>query len=181
LPGLFAERACTVVYATTEPVEALLFGGYTATLHEGRVTQFGPTSTIYRRPADLIGAQVFSDPPINTARVTKANGELVLKETIRWPVSGRFEGLPDGAMTLALRPHFVTAAPPNDHAVALDIKVMITEISGSESVIHFDLEGLTWVSLDAGIHPFEVGAHARLYADMDHALYFAPDDTLITP
>jgi glycerol transport system ATP-binding protein len=181
LPGLFAERACTVVYATTEPVEALLFGGYTATLHEGRVTQFGPTSTIYRRPADLIGAQVFSDPPINTARVTKANGELVLNETIRWPVSGRFEGLPDGAMTLALRPHFVTAAPPNDHAVALDIKVMITEISGSESVIHFDLEGLKWVSLDAGIHPFEVGAHARLYADMDHALYFAPNDTLITP
>src|SRR5690606_40345484 len=38
LPRLFADRHCIVVYATTEPVEALLFGGHTATLHEGRVT-----------------------------------------------------------------------------------------------------------------------------------------------
>ena len=44
LPRLFADRDCTVVYATTEPAEALLLGGHTATLHEGRVTQFGPTA-----------------------------------------------------------------------------------------------------------------------------------------
>ncbi|HEY7765598.1 MAG TPA: ABC transporter ATP-binding protein, partial [Aestuariivirgaceae bacterium] len=69
LPRLFMDRKRIVVYATTEPGEALLFGGYTATLHEGRVVQFGPTSTIYRYPADLKSAQVFSDPPLNTAEV----------------------------------------------------------------------------------------------------------------
>src|SRR3954451_13110772 len=56
LPKLFAGRNCIVVYATTEPVEALLFGGTTATLHEGRVTQFGPTASIYRKPSNLITA-----------------------------------------------------------------------------------------------------------------------------
>ena len=35
LPKLFAGRNCIVVYATTEPIEALLFGGNTATLHRG--------------------------------------------------------------------------------------------------------------------------------------------------
>jgi glycerol transport system ATP-binding protein len=179
LPTLFADRDCTVVYATTEPVEALLFGGYTATLFEGRVTQFGPTSEIYRKPADLTAAKVFSDPPINTAEVTKEKGEIVLSDAVRWPAAGRYEALPDGPMTLGLRPHFVTAEPADDTAVPLDVTVMITEISGSESVIHFDMGGLNWVSLDAGIHPFEVGAHARLYADMDRALYFASDETLI--
>ena len=44
LPKLFAGRRCIVVFATTEPIEALLFGGNTATLHEGRITQFGPTA-----------------------------------------------------------------------------------------------------------------------------------------
>ena len=44
LPKLFAGRDCTVVYATTEPGEALLLGGHTALLHEGRVVQYGPTS-----------------------------------------------------------------------------------------------------------------------------------------
>ena len=51
-----------------EPVEALLFGSHTATLHEGRVTQFGPTaSMVYRRPSDLLSAGIL-DPPINTCR-----------------------------------------------------------------------------------------------------------------
>ena len=44
LPRLFAGRDCTVVYATTEPVEALLLGGQRRLLHEGRVVQYGPTS-----------------------------------------------------------------------------------------------------------------------------------------
>ena len=57
LPRLFAGRDRIVVYATTEPTEALLFGGNTATLFEGRVTQFGPTADIYRRPRDLTTAQ----------------------------------------------------------------------------------------------------------------------------
>src|SRR5689334_1640562 len=95
LPRLFADRHCIVVYATTEPTEALLFGGQTATLHEGRVTQFGPTSTIYRNPSDLISAQVFSDPPLNTATVTKRGHELVLGPGISWPVNGAVGGLQD--------------------------------------------------------------------------------------
>ena len=76
LPKLFAGRNAIVVYATTEPSEALLFGGNTATLHEGRITQFGPTSATYRAPKDLITAQVFSDPPINIADVEKRGNKL---------------------------------------------------------------------------------------------------------
>jgi glycerol transport system ATP-binding protein len=59
LPKLFAGRHCTVVFATTEPMEALLVGGYTAALHEGSITQFGRTAELYRRPGDLRTAQVF--------------------------------------------------------------------------------------------------------------------------
>ena len=44
LPRLFAGRGAVVVYATSEPSEALLLGGHTAALREGRVTQFGPTA-----------------------------------------------------------------------------------------------------------------------------------------
>ena len=57
LPPLFSETGSTVVYATTEPMEALLLGGYTATLREGEITQYGVLLTkfsanrlIFRRP-----------------------------------------------------------------------------------------------------------------------------------
>ena len=43
LPKLFKDRDCIVVYATTEPSDALLIGGYTATLLEGKIIQHGKT------------------------------------------------------------------------------------------------------------------------------------------
>ena len=36
LPRIFAESGAILVYATTEPTEALLLGGHTATLWQGR-------------------------------------------------------------------------------------------------------------------------------------------------
>ena len=86
LPKLFADRHATVVYATSEPSEALLLGGHTATLHEGRVTQFGETSKLYRQPENLRTARVFSEPPINTATVEKRGGTIRLTERVSWPV-----------------------------------------------------------------------------------------------
>ena len=43
LPSILKEAGAIVVYATAEPLEALLLGGVTATLSQGRVTQSGPT------------------------------------------------------------------------------------------------------------------------------------------
>ena len=141
LPKLFSGRNAIVVYATTEPTEALLFGGNTATLHEGRVTQFGPTSQTYRRPRDLITAQVFSDPPINTAKITKKGNEIILSDQIKWPAGKAGTAIPDGDYTLAIRPHHISPiAHGNGHAV-VEGRVLVTELSGSESVIHFDLNG----------------------------------------
>ena len=71
LPRMFADTGATVVYATSEPLEALMLGGYTATLNQGRVVQFGETSAIYRCPQTLESARVFSDPPINIAAIDK--------------------------------------------------------------------------------------------------------------
>lgn len=179
LPRLFADRGCTVVYATTEPTEALLLGGHTATLHEGRVTQFGPTSEIYRAPADLVSAQVFADPPINIAPVEKSADTVRLSETVSWTAGPRLAGVPDGTYTVAIRPHHVTPTPPHDGALAIEGRVIVTELSGSESVVHFDLDGRTWVSQAHGIHAFEIGETARLYVDISRCLYFDSGDRLI--
>jgi glycerol transport system ATP-binding protein len=59
LPRIFGDSGAVFVYATTEPTEALLLGGTTATLHRGRVTQFGPAAEVYRRPVDLVTARTF--------------------------------------------------------------------------------------------------------------------------
>jgi len=179
LPKLFAGRNCIVVYATTEPTEALLFGGYTATLYEGRVTQFGPTSSIYRRPADLVSAKVFSDPPINTARVMKKGNEVTLSKAIKWRAGDGIRAIADGEYTIGIRPHHITPSSPKKDAETIEGRVLVAELSGSESVIHFDMNGATWVSQSHGIHPFEVGETARLYVDVDRSFFFVADDRLV--
>jgi glycerol transport system ATP-binding protein len=179
LPRLFANRHCTVIYATTEPTEALLFGGYTATLHEGRVTQFGPTGEIYRRPSDLVSAQVFSDPPLNTATVTKRGNEMMLRPGISWPVNGAFGSLADGDYLLGIRAHHIAPFQQAPNAIAIEGRVLLTELSGSESVLHVDLNGATWISQSHGVHPFEVGATARLYVDVARSFLFDRSDRLV--
>jgi glycerol transport system ATP-binding protein len=46
-------------------------------------------------------------------------------------------------------------------------------------VIHFDLGGLTWVSLSHGVHGFKVGATARFELDVARCLYFGSDDSRV--
>jgi glycerol transport system ATP-binding protein len=178
LPKLFAGRKCIVVYATTEPSEALLFGGNTATLNQGRVSQFGPTADIYRRPDSLTTARVFSDPPINTAAIVKRGADIVIGNDIRLPAGMALASVPDGDYTLAIRPHHITPFPQNGAAM-VEGRVLIAELTGSDSVVHFDLGGKTWVSQSVGIHPFEIGALARLYVDVDQGFVFDRSDRLI--
>lgn len=177
LPRLFKDRGCIVVYATTEPVEALLLGGKTATLHEGRVTQFGNTAEIYRAPSDLMSARVFSDPPINVAPVEKRGDSFVLNDAVSWKSAS---GLRDGRYSLGIRPHHVTPQPGGGEAIKIGGRVLVTELSGSESVVHFDLDGATWVSQSHGVHPFEVGEHADFYMDVSRGLIFGENEELVT-
>jgi len=179
LPKLFADRDCVVVYATTEPTEALLFGGSTATLKQGRVTQFGPTGEMYRRPIDLESAQVFSDPPINLARVEKKGARVTLETGASWATPAYLKKRPDGAYTLGVRPHHVSPAKGGRGAVQVAGPVLVTELSGSESVVHFELGDRAWVSQSHGIHAFDVGETATLFIDVGQALYFDAEDRLV--
>lgn len=175
LPKLFADRACTVVYATTEPIEALLLGGHTAALHEGRVTQFGATCDIYRRPLDLLTAQVFSETPINTAEVRKSGDKVTLTSDIEWNVSGAQAQLPDGTYRIGIRPHHISPFASSQDRTEIRGKVIIAELSGSESTIRFSHQSLNWVSLSKGLHSFLLGEETAFYMSAGRCMYFNGD------
>lgn len=178
LPQLFADRGAVVIYATSEPAEALMLGGCTATLHEGRVSQFGETSDVYRNPVNLTTAQVFSDPPLNTATVTKAGGRCTLNAEVSWELSGPQSQLADGEYMIGVRPHHVL---PTSISVGVAIagSVQVTELSGSESVAHFRVGEGSWVSQSEGIHPYQVGESHTFFVDVSKCFFFAADGRLV--
>ncbi|MEM0947298.1 MAG: ABC transporter ATP-binding protein [Pseudomonadota bacterium] len=175
LPELFAGRGAVVVYATSEPEEALLLGGYTALMDDGVVTQFGPTSEIYRNPANLTAARVFSDPPINSGPITKSGVTATLEGAASWQLNGTAADLPDGRYTVAIRPHRVTPNRAGPDDVALQGNVIVTELSGSDSSAHFRMSGVDWVSLASGVHPYRVGEDHTFFMNPVHCRYFGDD------
>ncbi len=179
LPELFAGRGAVVVYATSEPEEALLLGGKTALMNDGRVTQFGSTADIYRNPQDLTSAQVFSDPPINVAEVTKQGTTARLGTGVQWVLAGDAAGLADGNYTVAIRPNHVSPVKHDDRAVPVKGTVQITELSGSESSAHFTFGDDSWVSLAPGVHPYEIGQDHQFFMDPSKCYFFAPDGKLV--
>ncbi len=166
LPRIFSATGAIFVYATTEPLEALLLGGSTATLAEGRVTQFGPTLEVYRRPNSLETARIFSDPPINTLFVQKSDGMLKAPDgALSLPAAGIFAGLADATYTIGFRPNHLYLLRPKPEAVPVTARVAMTEITGSESFVHVDFAGERWVALAHGVHDLSIGQPVELYLD----------------
>jgi len=178
LPRLFAESGAIFVYATTEPHEALLLGGSTATLSEGRVTQFGPTIDVYSRPTDLITAQTFSDPPLNVVMMQKSGGRLIYDgKSVTVPPA--VEPLADGPYKVAIRPHHLLLRAPAGETIEVQATVSTTEITGSESFVHVEHGGSRWVALTHGVHRLEIGDRVAVFLDPTGFLVFDAEDRLV--
>ena len=178
LPRLFEDRDCIVVYATTEPSEALLLGGNTATLQEGKVIQYGKTLDVYNKPNSLLSAQVFSDPPMNITKIKKVGDSCsFLDNSVNWKSKINIK---DGEYKVGIRPHNITTYKEGNNSLEIKGKVLISELSGSESLIHFTKGDLNWVSLSNGIVQKNVGDEMNLYMNADEFIYFDHNERLVT-
>ncbi len=176
LSALFAEGNSTVIYATTEPSEALLLGGYTAVLDAGELLQYGPTSEVFNKPKSLRVARAFSDPPMNLLPASGLAGGLqldggpVLKLDLPKTNSRRFTV---GLRASALR----VRGEGND--VPLAAKVELAEISGSDTFVHLDTPVGELVAQLTGVHYFDLGAAITLYFNPALVYVFDADGMLL--
>ena len=160
LSALFAAGNSTVIYATTEPGEALLLGGYTAVLDAGELLQYGPTAEVFHKPKSLRVARAFSDPPMNLLAASAGVGGVQLDGgpllTIGLPATGT-QQLTVGMRASALR----VSAGAGD--MALPGKVELAEISGSDTFVHVATPVGELVAQVTGVHHFDLGESVTLY------------------
>lgn len=181
IPKIFEESGAIFVYATTEPEEALLLGGNTATLWEGRITQFGLTPDVYRQPVDATTARVFSDPPMNFLSVSKTGGKLLFGDGQSATATGKMAELPDGRYSAGFRPNHLEIGQHAADAMKFTATLSVTELTGSETFVHLDHHGERWVGLIHGVHELTLGADLDVYLDPRHVYIFGEDGALIAP
>ena len=181
IPKIFEESGSIFVYATTEPEEALLLGGNTATLWEGRVTQFGRTPDVYRRPVDATTARVFSDPPMNFLPFEKKSDEVIFAGGSRAPATGQFAELSDGNYTAGFRPNHLRLSSQDGDGLPFQTSLVVFELTGSETFIHLDHHGRRWVGLVHGVHDFTPGSDLTVYLLPSHIYVFDDEGRLVAP
>lgn len=178
LASLFADGETTVVYTTTEPLEAMLLGGRLSVVDAGRILQTGPIAEVMRRPASVDVAAILNDPPINIlpAAFVKALG---LKRDI---ADDCLVGLQPFRLRLA------GAASANGGA-SVAAKVELAELNGSETLLHLRAEGAgegaRMVAQLPGLHSHRIGEAVQARIDADSLFVFdasgrlqsAPDQT----
>ena len=183
LQAIFRRGKAIVVYATTEPLEALMMGGRSLVLDEGRTLQFGDTLEVYHNPASERVGAVFSDPPMNMIEGlvdTSAQGTAAqLGDAIRLPLAGHLAGLRPGRYRFGVRANHLFVARSGPDQVAFDATVELAEISGSETFIHATHSGIAWVVQEEGVHTLALGQAIRVYVDPRHVYVFGQGGALV--
>ena len=176
LTELFAAGDSTVIYATTEPNEALLLGGNTAVLDAGELLQYGPTAEVFHQPKSLRVARAFSDPPMNLIMARQRADGVQLNDgpLLRMGVPDRGSHL----LTVGLRSSALNNRNrPGD--IAMAGKVELAEISGSDTFLHVSTSVGELVAQLTGVHNFDLGEAVTLYFDPAQIYLFDADGLLL--
>jgi glycerol transport system ATP-binding protein len=154
---IFTRRNSIVVYATTEPLEALMLGGTTSVMDAGRLLQSGSTLEVFHRPNSVRVAEVFSDPPMNLipAQIEDGKSGLVarLSSEISFPLPEHMRLLSPGAYKLGIRANHAKLSPSST-SINMPTKVELADISGSETYVHASTQSLRLVVQLTGVHSF---------------------------
>jgi len=171
---IFKLRKSIVVYATTEPLEALALGGNSAVLHEGRLEQFGATIEIYQHPETTRIAQAFSDPAMNFVSGTIDSGKVRLGQAPAIPLQKHLAELKPGDYQFGMRPNHLQLKTSTKEDIGFSTQVDITEISGSETFVHLNHDGQPWIVQQPGVHNYGMGDTAEVF--INPALLYVFDE-----
>lgn len=181
LASLFVDGKTTVVYATTEPQEALLLGGHTVVMDAGRILQVGPAIATYNAPINMRAAAIFNDPPMNMLNAHAiSNSEVRLSDGTPVKLARAVANLAPGqACVVGVRCHHVRLQPSSD-AITLSCKLDLAELSGSESYLHLHHGSTILVAQLPGVQQAALGSTLTVYVQPQDIFLFDAAGALLS-
>ena len=162
------------VFVTHDQEEALALGDRIAVMDEGKIMQFGTPQDIYERPESRFVADFIGETNLLTA--IKAGGDVRVADQATFtldtlPLSLTPETLPDGGVSVAVRPERLTISPDGQ----LGGTVTSVAYLGAVTSIVVELpDGETVeVRQDSGITAPGEGDEVRIALDPRHLQVFS--------
>ena len=166
----------TTIISSPDPEDALSLAHMVAVIHEGVVLQYDLRDTVYQRPADVFTGSYFGYPEMNLidCTVARKNGGLVIdSEPFKLPIKSKGKGsdMTPGDYVLGIRPENISIGKQSSERDAVKGKMILTEVIGSDTIVHVLVGNQTLQSFVPGIY--------RNVSDEAVYVGFDPDDVYV--
>jgi len=130
-----------MIYVTHDQIEAMTLADRIVVMHRGKIQQEGVPEDLFKNPANRFVAGFLGTPPMNflNASLVEENGRLHAQSRgfkIALPTE-QCAGLSSAMkeITLGIRPSDLDFSPDAQDGRALDLKVVVAEYIGAQSVL----------------------------------------------
>lgn len=185
LVELLADRQSTIViYASTEPAEALQMSSRVLVMDEGRVVQEGAPRQVYGAPCSIAAARVVNDPPLNVLAMSLDRDAAEIESLGYFSPETIFGARPDGHPDdPGLKPgQYYVGIRAGDLALSdtgRPAEVTLTEVSGSETITHLNMAGTHLVMHERAVIKHRTGSHIHITPRLSTVFVFNRDGELV--
>ncbi|UUX33745.1 ABC transporter ATP-binding protein [Fundicoccus culcitae] len=172
----------TTIYVTHDQVEAMTMADRIVVMNLGHIQQVGTPREIYLKPRNMFVAGFIGSPAMNFIQVKLVeNGLIINGEQVAIPANIHRQlaeqGYLNKEITLGVRPENIFELTDTDEVSnqpVLTIKVLVAEMLGYETLIHFDLGSTRVIAKLITLDEFEIGEQLQLSFNWDTVHFFDP-------
>ena len=166
-----------LIYASTDPLEAMQLNGNIIVLDEGKILQSGTAKDVFENPENIKVAEITNDPAMNVIKVSIDSNKIILNENVQFDIPEHVKTIQSGTYHFGIRPSDMIL--DNN---GFDFNVDIAEISGSETFLHLHQNELNVVLLLEEVRNFSDQDNIKINFNLQKLYVFdEKGDLLFSP
>jgi glycerol transport system ATP-binding protein len=176
LKQIHHELKLTLIYVTHDQVEALTFADQVVVMTRGKVVQMGSPEALFDRPAHTFVGHFIGSPGMNFMPVT-VRGDALDLAGVRLP-AGAGRDLPEGELTLGIRPEYLELRAPDAPGVLRAVVRQVQDV-GTYWLVGCDASGAVLkVRLAPDASPPKTGETVGLQLLTDNTCFYKNEELL---
>ena len=163
-----------LIYASTDPLEAMQLNGDIIVIDEGKVLQTGSAKEVFENPATAKVAEITNDPAMNINKGRIQDNTLVMNNNVQIQIPDQLKSIPNGDYQVGIR---ATDLYLDDNGFSFDVE--ISEISGSETFLHLRNNNLKCVATIEEVKTYEANEVVKINFDKSKIYLFKETGELL--
>ncbi len=163
-----------LIYASTDPLEAMQLNGNIIVLDEGKILQSGTAKDVFENPGNIKVAEITNDPAMNVIKGSIDSNKIILNENVQFDIPEHVKTIQIGTYHFGIRASDMIL---DDNG--FDFNVDIAEISGSETFLHLHQNELNIILLMEEVRNFNDNDKVKINFNLNKLYVFDEKGNLL--